>query len=38
MKKIIDKFKENPIAFILELAFYEAVIYLSLLFIICLFM
>lgn len=38
MKKIISKFKENPIAFILELAFYEIIIYLSLLFIICLFM
>ena len=38
MKKIINKFKEDPIAFILELAFYEAIIYLALLFIICLFM
>lgn len=38
MKKIIDEFKENPIDFILELAFYEIIIYLSLLFIICSFM
>ena len=38
MKKIIDKFKRDPIAFILELAFYEIIIYLSMLFIICLFM
>ena len=38
MKKIVDKFKQNPIGFILELAFYEAIIYLLLLFIIYLFM
>ena len=38
MKKIIDKFKNDPIMFILELAFYGIIIYLSLLFIICLFM
>lgn len=37
MKKIIDKFKENPIAFILELSFYEFIMYLLLLFIICFF-
>ena len=38
MKKIIDKFKNDPIMFILELAFYEFIIYLLLAFITCLFM
>lgn len=38
MKKIIDKFIENPIDFILELAFYVIIFDLSLLIIIYLFM
>lgn len=37
MKKIIDEFKDNPIVFILKLAFYEFIVYLMLLFIICIF-
>ena len=36
MKKIIETFKENPIEFILTLAFYEFVIYLIILLIILL--
>lgn len=38
MKKIIDNFIENPIDFILELAFYTIIFDLSLLIIIYLFM
>lgn len=34
MKKIIEKFYENPIKFILELGFYELIIYLIILLII----